>query len=99
MNLSIKDSNIKEKRFVAIFKDKNNKVVKTTHFGLKNPKIGTYIDHKNKEIRKNYRSRHERDLDTDDFKRAGYLSYYILWGEEDNLPDAIESYKKKFNLK
>ena len=46
MNLTIKDSNIKEKRFTAIFKDKNNKVIKTTHFGLKNPKIGTYIDHK-----------------------------------------------------
>tara|TARA_R110001592_G_scaffold127303_1_gene338990 strand:- start:1391 stop:1690 length:300 start_codon:yes stop_codon:yes gene_type:complete len=99
MNLTIKDSNIKEKRFTAIFKDKNNKVIKTTHFGLKNPKIGTYIDHKNKEIRKNYRKRHKRDLDTDDFKRAGYLSYYILWGDKDNLKDAIEDYKKKFKLK
>ena len=99
MKLDMKPSTIKNKRFTATFTDDKGKVIKTTHFGLKNPKKGTYIDHKDKEIRKNYRARHKKDLDTGDFKKAGYLSYYILWGDKTNLKDAIKDYKKRFKLK
>ena len=67
-------------------------------FGQRNPKKGTYIDHKDKELRKNYRARHKKDLDTKDYKRAGHLSYYILWGDKTNLTDAVKDYKKRFNL-
>jgi hypothetical protein len=97
VKLVVSPSDIKGKRFKAVFTYDNGQT-KTTHFGLKNPKKGTYIDHKDKEIRKNYRARHKKDLKTDDYTRAGYLSYYILWGDETNLKDAVKSYKNKFNL-
>jgi hypothetical protein len=101
VKLVVTDSPKKDKRFKAVFtydsaEGKEN--TKTTHFGLKNPKGGTYIDHKDKEIRRRYRARHKKDLDTKDYTRAGYLSYYILWGDKTNLKDAVKSYKKKFNL-
>ena len=42
INVVIKESN-KNKRFMAIFRDhKGGKVIKITHFGQKNPKIGIY---------------------------------------------------------
>tara|TARA_R100000654_G_C2634301_1_gene120682 strand:- start:318 stop:617 length:300 start_codon:yes stop_codon:yes gene_type:complete len=97
VKLVISKSDRKGKRFKAVFTYDNGKT-KTTHFGLKNPKGGTYIDHKDKEIRRRYRARHKKDLDTKDYTRAGYLSYYILWGDETNLKDAIKSYKRRFNL-
>jgi hypothetical protein len=47
---------------------------------MRNPKIGTYIDHGDKKIRAAYRARHGTDLETKDFKRAGYLSYVVIMG-------------------
>jgi len=40
-----------------------------------------------------------RFLDTKYFKLAGYLSYYILWGDSSDLQTAIKDYKKRFKLK
>tara|TARA_R110000824_G_scaffold135637_1_gene298991 strand:+ start:240 stop:539 length:300 start_codon:yes stop_codon:yes gene_type:complete len=97
VKVKITKSNKKEKRFKAVFTYEDGKS-KTTHFGLKNPKKGTYLDHKDKEIRKNYRARHKKDLKTNDYTRAGYLSYYILWGDKTNLTEAIKDYKKRFSL-
>jgi hypothetical protein len=87
------------KRFTAIFRlHKGGKVIKITHFGQRNPKQGTYIDHGDKKKRDAYRARHKKDLDTKDFKRAGFLSYWLLWGDSTSLNKNIEDYKKKFNL-
>ena len=97
MKLTIKKSDMPGKRLVATFSEKGKKDV-ITHFGLKNPKRGTFIDTGDKKARAAYRARHKRDLDTKDFKRAGYLSYFILWGETDSLKKNIELYKKKFKL-
>tara|TARA_R100001129_G_scaffold160143_1_gene124593 strand:+ start:458 stop:739 length:282 start_codon:yes stop_codon:yes gene_type:complete len=93
--MRIEKSKAKGKRFVAIFDDG-----KKVNFGLKNPKIGTYIDHQDKEIRKNYRARHEPPEKKfyNDPKRPATLSRFILWGEATNLRDAIKDYKRKFNL-
>tara|TARA_R100000278_G_scaffold119132_1_gene100326 strand:+ start:106 stop:417 length:312 start_codon:yes stop_codon:yes gene_type:complete len=88
-----------KKRFTAIFRlHKGGKVIKVTHFGQRNPKQGTYIDHGDKKKRDAYRARHKKDLDTKDFKRAGFLSYHLLWGDSTSLKQNIEDYKKKFNL-
>ena len=95
--LVVSPSNSKHKRYKAVFTYEDGKVV-TTHFGLKNAKKGTYIDHQDKNLRRNYRARHKNDLATNDYTRAGYLSYYILWGRQPNLRDAVASYKKRFNL-
>lgn len=95
--LKIEKSSRLNKRFVAIF-EKDNGKLKKVHFGLKNPKNGTFIDTGDKDLRKNYRARHERDLRTKDETRPGYLSYYLLWGDSKSLKENIKSYKKRFNL-
>ena len=75
-----------KKRFTAIFREhKGGKVIKITHFGQRNPKQGTYIDHGDKKKRDAYRARHKKDLDTKDFKRSGYLSFHLLWGNSTSL--------------
>ena len=100
IDLVVKPAEAKtKKRYTAIFRiHKGGRVIKITHFGQRNPKKGTYLDHKDKTFRKNYRLRHKKDLETKDYKRAGLLSYYILWGDKTNLTDAVKAYKQKFNL-
>lgn len=91
--MEIKNSTRKNKRFVAIF-DNGKKV----HFGFKGG--STYIDHKDKEKRKNYRARHdvnEKKFYSDPYRPAT-LSRFVLWGEATNLNQAIKDYEKKFNV-
>jgi len=91
--MEIKKSTRKNKRFVAIF-DNGKKV----HFGFKGG--STYIDHKDKEKRKNYRARHdvnEKKFYSDAYRPAT-LSRFVLWGEATNLNQAIKDYEKKFNV-
>jgi len=99
ITITVKEAQPKTgKRFTAIFRlHKGGKVIKITHFGQRNPK-NTYIDHGDKEKRKNFRARHKSDLETKDFKRAGYLSYFLLWGNHTTLKENLKDYKKKFNL-
>jgi hypothetical protein len=102
IDLTIREAQPKtKKRFTAIFRlHKGGKVIKITHFGQRNPKYGTYIDHKDKEKRKNYIARHEvrEKRFYKNPQRAATLSRFILWGPEDTLIKSIEYYKKKFNL-
>jgi len=86
----------KDKKLRAVFKDKDGKVVKQTDFGAKG--MSDYTIHKDKDRRKRYRNRHKKDLDTGDFRRAGFLSWHILWSDSD-LDTAIKDYKKRFKLK
>jgi len=72
------------KRFKAYFSDG-----KTARFGQTNPKKGTFIDHKDKELKKNYIKRHLKDLETNDYKKPGFLSMFLLW----NKPTLRESVK------
>ena len=83
------------KKLMAVFIKKTKKT-KTTHFGSAG--MDDYTITKNKEQRERYRTRHAKDLKTGDPTRAGYLSYYILWGDSTSLKTNIASYKKKFNL-
>ena len=97
--MKIKQSKIKDKRFEATFL-KDGKKFKTIHFGLKNPKKGTFIDHGDSIIRKNYIARHE--VREKKFYNSPYhpstLSRFILWGESNNLQDSIKQFKKKYSL-
>jgi len=81
---------------MAIFYD-NDKKVKTTHFGQQG--ADDYTITRNKEQRARYRARHKKDLKTGDFKKAGFLSYFILWGDSTSRRTNIAKYKKRFNLK
>ena len=92
--IKVEASDAKNKRLVAIFS--NGKKEKKVNFGLKGG--STYLDHKDKKKRSAYRARHKVDLNTKDPMRAGYLSYYLLWGDSTSLAVNIKDYKKKFNL-
>jgi len=98
INIVVKPAEAKTgKRFTAIFRiHKGGKVIKITNFGQIGGK--TYLDEKDKKKRSAYRARHKKDLDTKDFKRAGYLSYYLLWGDHTTLKKNLEDYRKRFNL-
>jgi hypothetical protein len=57
-----------------------------------------YTITRDKEQRARYRQRHKKDLETKDPTRAGFLSYYILWGDSTSRRENIANYKKRFNL-
>ena len=69
---------------------------KKVSFGAKG--YTDYLLSKDKERRDRYRKRHAKDLKTGDPTRAGYLSYYLLWGDSTSLQQNIKSYKKRFKL-
>lgn len=92
----IKPSTKSGKKLMAIF-TKDNGRTKTTHFGQAT--ADDYTLTKDKQQRARYRSRHQKDLKTNDPTRAGYLSYYILWGNSTSRSANISAYKKRFRLK
>ena len=91
----VKRSTRPNKKYMAIFTKENGRT-KTTHFGSKG--MDDYTLTKDKEQRKRYRQRHKKDLKTNDPTRAGFLSYYLLWGDSTSLRTNIQSYKRRFNL-
>jgi len=95
MKVTITDSTNPKKKLMAIFLE-DGKKIKTTHFGQDG--ADDYTITNDKEQRTRYRNRHKKDLDTNDYKKAGYLSYHILWGSSTSLQENIKKYKKRFNL-
>jgi hypothetical protein len=103
MEVIIKLSDKPNKRYTAVFYDKEKKV-KTTHFGLgimtddRIKKYGsTYIDHKNDTLKDNYIARHSVNENFEDFMSAGSLSRYILWNKK-TFRESIADYKRRFKL-
>jgi len=95
VSVVIKKSDKPGKKLVAIFTRDNGRT-KKTYFGASG--MEDYTITKDKEQRKRYRSRHKKDLSTGDYTRAGYLSWYILWGDSTSRRENIASYKRRFNL-
>lgn len=83
------------KKYQAIFKTDSGRT-KTTKFGAAG--MNDYTLTGDKERRRLYRQRHKKDLKTNDPTRAGYLSYYILWGDSTSVRENLKAYKKRFNL-
>ena len=92
----IEKGTAKNKKLKAIFYE-GSKKLKTTSFGQSGAEDYTLT--KDKEQRKRYRARHKKDLSKGDYMSAGYLSYYILWGNSTSRNTNIKQYKKMFNLK
>jgi len=92
MTIAYKLVNVEEindyKRFEATFSDG-----KKRKFGSVNGE--TYIDHKDKEKRKNYIARHNQDLKTNDPQRAGFLALFLLWGSKTSLSASIKDYNRR----
>jgi hypothetical protein len=93
--VSITESSKPDKKMMAIFEQENGRK-KTVHFGQ--AKAPDFIKSGDKEQRERYRTRHAKDLQTEDPTRAGFLSYYILWGDSTSIKANIASYKKRFSL-
>ena len=93
--IDVQRSDRQGKKYVALFSTDKGRT-KSTHFGDSN--MEDYTQHHDKERRERYRSRHQKDLKTDDPTRAGYLSYYLLWGDSKSLKKNIATYKQLFNL-
>jgi hypothetical protein len=82
------------KKYMAVFD--NNGRTKTTHFGSSG--MDDYTLKGDKEQRERYRTRHKKDLNTGDPTKAGFLSYYLLWGDSTSLLENISAYRRRFNL-
>lgn len=93
--ISVKKSDKPLKKFMALFKKDDGKT-KKTYFGASG--MDDYTLTKDKDARERYRKRHAKDLKTNDPTRAGYLSYYLLWGDSTSLSQNIKDYKKRFKL-
>lgn len=98
VKVDITKSKRADKRFVAVFRSDDGTKIKTTHFGLKNPKNGTFIDHQNNKLKENYLKRHKKNENWKDPMSAGALSRWVLWNKS-SLNSSIEDYKSKFKLK
>lgn len=96
VSVKISKSDKKDKKLKAVFTRDNGRT-KTVHFGQAG--ADDYTITKDKEQRKRYRARHQKDLKTGDYMRPGYLSYYILWGDSTSRASNIKAYKNKFKLK
>lgn len=96
VKMVIEKGTAKNKKWKAIFYDDKGKKIKTVQFG--DNRYEDYTQHKDKERRSKYLTRHKKDLEKGDYKSAGYLSYYILWGASTNLNTNIKQYKKMFKL-
>ena len=79
------------KKYTAFFSDGTQ-----TSFG--DSTMEDYTQHHDLQRREAYRSRHRKDLETNDPKRAGYLSRYLLWGNSTSLAANIKEYKKRFGM-
>lgn len=77
-------------KWTAIFDDG-----KRTSFGHQG--YEDFTQHGSEERKRLYRLRHKKDLDTKDPRRAGFLSYYLLWNKP-SLSASLSEYKRKFNL-
>jgi len=93
--MSVRRSDKSGKKYMAVFEIDGRK--RTTHFGSAG--MDDYTKTKDKEQRKRYRQRHKKDLSTGDPTRAGYLSYYILWGNSTSVRENIATYKRRFGFK
>lgn len=91
----VKKSDKAGKKLMAVFEIDGRK--KTTHFGSAG--MDDYTRTKDKEQRSRYRQRHKKDLQTKDPTRAGYLSYYILWGDSTSVRENVRKYKSRFGFK
>jgi len=82
-------------KYKAVFKTDEGRE-RSTKFGATG--MDDFTLTKDIQQRDRYRMRHAKDLQTNDPTRAGYLSYYLLWGDSTSLQKNIAAYRAKFNL-
>jgi hypothetical protein len=100
-----------DKKYIAEFellKEDGKKKIKKVGFGQKGAKDFTLMNKKGNKhyvksnadrlrIKNAYRARHAKDLDTNNFIRPGYLSWWLLWNKP-TFGKSMIAYVEKFNL-
>ena len=90
--MKITESPVKYKKWRATFSD-------GTHTDFGDSRYEDYTQHKDQKRRELYKQRHKKDLKTNNPRKAGFLSYYLLWGESSSLAQNIRDYKMMFGDK
>lgn len=93
--VQLNKSEIKGKKYTAIFYDENRKKIKTTHFGSAG--MSDYSIHKDDERKQRYLDRHSANENWDDYMSAGSLAKHILWNKP-TISASYNDYLKKFGL-
>ena len=93
--ISVKPSDRTGKKYVAEFLMSNGRK-RHTHFGATG--YTDYTKGASDETRTAYRARHKKDLETNDPTKAGFLSYFILWGDSRSVPTNVSAFKQRFGL-
>ena len=88
MNIIIKPSSRKDKKYDAAIDDKN-----TVSFGQRG--ASDFTIHKDTERKQRYINRHKKAEDWDNPKTAGFYSRWITW-EKPTLKEAVNNVNKKF---
>ena len=88
MIVKLETANDGKHKYTAIFS--NGHKTKFGQYGASD-----YTIHKDKKRRELYRARHQKDLETNDPYRAGYLSFWLLWNTP-SLDKNVREYNKKF---
>ena len=91
-----KSTQPKKKLMAQFYEPKARLPFKTTHFGAAG--YTDYLKSKDKERRSRYLNRHRKE-NWRDYKSAGSLSRYLLWGDSTNLQTNINSFVRRFKLK
>jgi Family of unknown function (DUF5754) len=86
--MKLTPSPLRQHKWRMTFKDGTH-----TDFGATG--MDDYTRKHDKAQRERYRQRHKKDLETHDPKRAGFLSYYILWGESTNIHQNVTAYQAR----
>lgn len=96
---SIELSNLKTKKWRINFTNSETGKIKTVNFGAKGYRDFTLIEDRAEALktRDAYRTRHQHDNLTDPFS-PGALSWWILWGDSQNMKTNLRAYLKRFDL-
>lgn len=91
----ISPSKIKDKKLTAVFYDKDNKKIKTVHFGAAG--YTDFPSHKDEDRKKRYLDRHRARENWNSPMTPGALSRWILWNKTTRKA-SIADYKRRFKL-
>ena len=91
--ISVKKSPKSAKKLRATFEVNG----KQTHTDFGAAGMSDYTRHHDKERRSRYITRHKKDLRTNDPKRAGYLSMYVLWNKP-TVKGSVADYRKRLAI-
>lgn len=96
MYIQLKKSTNKNKKYTAVFYDKERRKIKSVSFGSAG--MNDYTLTNDNEAKTRYIARHSANENFNDYMTAGSLSYNLLWNKH-TLSASYNDYIKKFNLK